>query len=468
MDRLAEGADPGIETRGLTVPMHNPLADLEDIFRAALAAADPARAVRRHAAEVRATYEREGHRRLVVAGFGKAAFVMARALREEWPDPVAAGAVVTKYGHADPAVRLPGIAVREAGHPVPDAPGVAATEEILRLADGEERTLFVNLVSGGGSALFVAPVAGVTLAEKQAVTGLLLRAGAEIHELNAVRKHLSRVKGGRWAARLHPARVFSLILSDVIGDRLDVIASGPTAPDPTTFDDAWAVLERRGLLGETPAAVRDVLDRGRRGEAPETPKPGDPVFDRVENRIIGSNRLALDAARRRAEALGYETRILTAELTGEAAEVGRDLAAMARKVRREAGRPYCLLVGGETTVTVRGPGLGGRNLELALAFAAEIAGEAGIAMLSAGTDGTDGPTDAAGAVVNGETAIRARERGWAPETYLAHNDSYRFFERTGDLFITGPTGTNVMDVQAVLVYPAPPPAAVRPADGQPP
>jgi glycerate-2-kinase len=256
------------------------------------------------------------------------------------------------------------------------------------------------------------------------------------------------------AAHLHPARTLSFLLSDVIGDAVDVIASGPTAPDPTTYDEAWAVLERHRLLPDVPDAVRAVLNRGRRGELPETPKPGDPVFSRVENRIVGSNRLALAAAGRRAESLGYAVRILSAELAGEAVEVGKALAAVALRARIEAGSgrdKLCLLAGGETTVTVRGAGRGGRNQELALSFAMEIAGVEGITMLSAGTDGTDGPTDAAGARVDGRTVIRAERRGWAADEYLARNDSYTFFERLGERFVTGPTGTNVMDIQVVLI-----------------
>ncbi|HOS78121.1 MAG: glycerate kinase [Syntrophales bacterium] len=434
--------------------MSAPPSDLNAIFAAALAAVDPEPAVRDQLDGVRALYHREGHGRLIVTGFGKAAFAMARAVRRGLPDLIADGCIVTKDGHRVPEVSLDPIRVREAGHPLPDERGLAATAEILGLGAVDERTLVVNLVSGGGSALLVAPAPGVTLTEKQRVTEQLLKAGATIQELNAVRKHLSRVKGGRLAAHLHPARTLSFLLSDVIGDAVDVIASGPTAPDPTTYDEAWAVLERHRLLPDVPDAVRAVLNRGRRGELPETPKPGDPVFSRVENRIVGSNRLALAAAGRRAESLGYAVRILSAELAGEAVEVGKALAAVALRARIEAGSgrdKLCLLAGGETTVTVRGAGRGGRNQELALSFAMEIAGVEGITMLSAGTDGTDGPTDAAGARVDGRTVIRAERRGLAADEYLARNDSYTFFERLGERFVTGPTGTNVMDIQVVLI-----------------
>jgi glycerate-2-kinase len=273
--------------------------------------------------------------------------------------------------------------------------------------------------------------------------------------MNTVRKHLSRIKGGRLAGLAYPARVLSLILSDVIGDHLDVIASGPTAPDETTFQDAFGVLDRYHLKDRIPEKTLDILSHGVRGEISETPKAGNPIFDKVENTIIGSNKEALQIAEREAVARGYSTVILSVALKGEAREAGQWLAGQAIEACHESGQTVpgkiCLIAGGETTVTVTGKGLGGRNMELALAFAREIRGIEGITLLSAGTDGTDGPTDAAGAIVDGGTLLRAEAAGLDIEECLAENDSYHFLERTHDLLITGPTGTNVMDLQIILI-----------------
>lgn len=424
---------------------------LREIFAAALAAVDPAVAVGREVAAVRERYRSGGFTRLVVVGFGKAAPAMGRAIEEQLGELVSGGLLITRYGHGGrPLSRLVCV---EAGHPLPDAAGVAATRRLQALVAGAAAgTLLVTLISGGGSALLVAPAAGLSLADKLQTTALLLRAGAAIDELNAVRKHLSLVKGGQLAALARPAALSALILSDVIGDRLDVIASGPTAPDPTTYHDALAVLDRYRLTGQIPVAVSAHLAAGAAGRLPETPKPGDPLFFAVSNRIIGSNRLALAAARRRAEQLGYRPVIVSDALAGEAVTAGRWLAEQARFFRLgNPGAKLCLLAGGETTVTVTGAGRGGRNMELALAFAREIAGRSGISLLSAGTDGSDGPTDAAGAMADGSTVGRATALGLDPAACLADNDSYGFFARTGGLFITGPTGTNVMDLQIVLL-----------------
>jgi glycerate-2-kinase len=380
---------------------------------------------------------------------------MASAVEDVLDGRISAGLVITKYGHARPLAR---IAAAEAGHPVPDAAGVVATEKIIQMLSASgERTLVIVLLSGGGSALLVAPVPEIALPDKQDVTDLLLRSGARIEELNAVRKHLSRVKGGRFAEIARPATVLTLLLSDVIGDRLDVIASGPTAPDSTTFGDALAVLDRYGLRKTAPGRVMSVLDAGARGDAVETPKAGNECFRKVVNVIIGGLGKSLESARNAARLLGYEAEIITAELAGEARQAAKFLASKALAVPRSTGRPRCLISGGETTVTVRGRGRGGRNQELALAFALEVEGQSGITMLSAGTDGTDGPTDAAGAIVDSGTVLTARRLGLSPERFLDDNDSYTFFAKldalTGDgsHFKTGPTGTNVMDVQIVVV-----------------
>jgi glycerate 2-kinase len=361
--------------------------------------------------------------------------------------------VVTKYGHCA-GREFKKIRVREAGHPLPDENGVGATNEIvglLKKADAD--TLVICLISGGGSSLLVSPCEGVSLEDKQAVTGLLLKAGATINELNAVRKHLSLVKGGRLAQLAYPARTISLIVSDVMGDNLDVIASGPTSPDGTTFPEAAAILKRYGLLQRTPGSVLEVLDKGVEGLLPETPKQGDRIFERVCNVIIGNNGRALHAAREQAASLGFQTEIVSAAVAGEARDIGRDLArkAIGIKSARGSSRPLCLISGGETTVTVTGSGRGGRNMELALSFAAEIEGIGGIKLLSAGTDGTDGPTDAAGAIVDGDTVKRGRELGADVREHLANNNSYTFFKKAGALFVTGPTGTNVMDIQILAI-----------------
>ncbi|MCL5022366.1 MAG: glycerate kinase [Nitrospirae bacterium] len=428
----------------------------EAIFRAALSAADPYRAVRLHTPAIRSLYQEQGFTRLLVAAFGKAASPMAKAALDDLGDLVSGGLLLTKYGHTDHSEAGTRIRSYEAGHPLPDENGLRAAREMMGLLkDAESSTLVLCLISGGGSALLVLPSAGITLEEKKKATELLLKSGADISALNTVRKHISDVKGGRLAEASYPAGVLSLILSDVVGDRLDVIASGPTSPDPTFYRDALSTVERYGLGDRMPKSIMDRLRGGAEGGAPETPKESSPVFRKVENIIVGSNKKSLDAARAAAKNFGFETRIVSAEVQGEARLIGRQLAKQALELRdrKDAGARMCLISGGETTVTVKGKGKGGRNMELALSFALEVEGRQGITFLSAGTDGTDGPTDAAGAFVDGETVSRARRLGISPEEYLENNDSYSFFERAGGLFITGPTGTNVMDIQLTLLHP---------------
>jgi hydroxypyruvate reductase/glycerate 2-kinase len=391
-----------------------------------------------------------------MAGFGKAACAMASAVESAFIDEVIEGIVITKYGHfarQGSFAKHGHVKIVEAGHPIPDENGLRATEEIIRLlTDADEKTLVVCLISGGASALLVSPYEGITLADKQKITELLLKSGADIDELNTVRKHISRVKGGRLAEIAWPARIVSLILSDVIGDRIDVIASGPTAPDKTTSNDAIRVLEKYGLMEKTPESVLQVLRKGSEGLIPETPKEGNTIFEKVENIIIGSNEIALAAARKRAEEIGLRAEILSAGLTGEARDTGRWLARRAKDAKAECSRDsICLISGGETTVTVTGNGKGGRNMEVALTFAMEIDGIEGITFLSAGTDGTDGPTDAAGAIVDGYTIRKAKAAGLDPDEFLNNNDSYSFFKKIGELCVTGPTGTNVMDIQVVMI-----------------
>lgn len=438
-----------------------PAEPLKQIYAAALAAADPYQSVL-HAMQREddrlqldgASYDLASYQRIVVVGAGKATARMALAVETLLGERVTAGLIVVKEGHTVPLRMIEQV---EAGHPLPNQAGVAATQRILQMVRrADAATLVICLFSGGASALLVAPVAGVTLQDKQEVTELLLHAGAAIAELNAVRKHLSAVKGGRLARAAQGAQVVSLILSDVIGDKLEVIASGPTAPDSSTFAEAWSVIEKRGLREKIPLRVMACLKRGIAGEEPETEKnlPGN-----VHNVIVASISQALDAAQDKAQQLGYTVSVLSAKMHGEAREVAHLLAQTARATlaEMEAGEQCCVLSGGETTVTVRGGGKGGRNQELALAFALETEGLAGASLLSSGTDGSDGPTDAAGAVVDDSTATQARQLGLLPEQYLAGNDSYTFFQKLDagsgmhSHLITGPTGTNVMDVQIMLL-----------------
>jgi len=419
------------------------------IFRASLAAADPAEAVTRHLKRL----DFAPFRNVYVLGAGKAGVSMAQAAERVLGRRIAAGFVNVKLGSIERggAARLRRVELNECGHPVPDARGTFGAERIAEIAArAGERDLVVWLVSGGASALLPFPAAPVTLEEKQAVTRLLLAAGADIHEINCVRKHISRIKGGQLARMAAPAAVEALLLSDVIGDDPGVIGSGPTAPDASTFAGALAALDRYGIRARVPASVRERLERGAAGEIPETPKPGAACFRSVRNTLIGSNRLALRAAERRARELGYRTLVLASGIQGETREVARMHAAIALEIAatgRPVKPPACIVTGGETTVTLRGNGLGGRNQEFVLAAAIDIAGLKDVVVFSAGTDGTDGPTNAAGAVADGNTLRRNPDA----RRYLANNDSYGYFQPLGGLVITGPTHTNVMDVQIVLV-----------------
>ncbi len=416
--------------------------DARAIFKAALAAADPTAAVVEALTRRRDLDKYNG---IFVVGAGKAGGTMAKAAEKVLGKRIAAGCVNVKDG--DPA-QCKRIELRPCGHPVPDERGFAGAQRILELCnDAGAGDLVVCLISGGASALTPLPAPPVTLAEKQETTKLLLACGATIHELNAVRKHLSLFKGGLLAKAAAPARVVSLILSDVVGDNLDVIGSGPTAPDASTFTSALAVIDKFGLREKLPPAVRERLERGEE----ETPKPGDPVFRNVENLIVGSNQKSLEAAARKARELGYRTMILASTIEGETIDVARMHAAIARQIRvsgQPLRPPACIVSGGETTVTIRGKGKGGRNQEFALAAAIEIAGLENTLIFSAGTDGTDGPTDAAGAVADGATVGRSKRD---PVQTLRENDSYPFFADMKDLVITGSTGTNVMDLHLILI-----------------
>jgi hydroxypyruvate reductase len=389
--------------------------------------------------------------RIFVAGGGKAAAPMALALQSLLGDRISDGLIVVKYGHRLP---LQKIRVVEAGHPIPDPAGLEGARQIIELVRSlKERDLLFFLLSGGGSALLPCPAEGLTLRDKQLTTEVLLKSGADIKEINAVRKHISRLKGGQ-LARLAPCRVISLILSDVVDDSLEAIASGPTAPDSSTYAGCLRICQQYDRERQIPERVIERLERGARGEIEETLKAHDAVFRRVQNVIVGSNHSALAAARHRAEALGYETVVASEPVQGESRIAAKLHAAQIKEMihaRAFGRRPACFISGGETTVTVRGDGLGGRNQEFALAAAIEIDGLEGVVVLSGGTDGTDGPTDAAGAIVDGGTVVRGRAQSLDAADALARNDSYHFLHASGDLLITGPTLTNVMDLQVTVM-----------------
>ena len=438
--------------------MRNLTADIHELKRVALAAVDPARAVREH---VRCSEQQlligdrafplSQYERILVVGGGKAVVPMTAAVADILGERLAAGAIVTKYGHGElpPTQVTRRISLIHAGHPVPDENSVRGARAVAEMVSGAaDRDLILCLISGGGSALLTYPVPGLTLAQLQNLTGALLRSGATINEMNTVRKHWSQIKGGHLAQLATPATVVTLILSDVVGDPLEVIASGPTVPDPTTVDDARAVLARYSIE----------LEMGASGQASwsflETPKPGDTAFERVHHLLIGSNRLAAAAARERARELGYNALLLSTFVEGEAREVAKVAAALAKGSRIHGdplAPPACLIWGGETTVTIHGQGRGGRNQELALAAALALEDWPGVCLMALATDGTDGPTDAGGAVISGETVRQARALGVDPLAAIESNDSYSFFEATGGMIRTGPTGTNVNDLLFLLV-----------------
>jgi glycerate-2-kinase len=392
------------------------------------------------------------YNKVVVVGGGKASARMGQALEEVLGDRIEAGWINTKYDHVVP---LRKITLQECGHPVPDAQGIEGSRkivELLRAAD--ERTLVICLLSGGGSALMPAPAEGITLEEKQEVTKLLLSAGADIEEINAVRKHLSLLKGGGMAQLAAPARLHVLILSDVIGDRLDTIASGPAVADRTTFPECIEICARYHILEKLPPAARNRLLEGVRGKVPETAKEGDPYLAFARNTLVGNNRMSVEAARVMAVRQGFHTLILSTVIEGEAREVGTVYAALASEIESSGNpipMPACIIGGGEPTVTIRGKGKGGRNLEMAVKVAEHIAGMEDTVFLSGGTDGTDGPTDAAGGIVDGMTFAIGKKNGLDVHATLADNDSYHYVKAVDGLVLTGPTGTNVMDIHILLV-----------------
>lgn len=439
--------------------IQNLRADALDIFHAGLESVDSFSAVQKHFVlenEVLAVdgtaYSLGDYNHVYVAGAGKAAAAMAQAVEECLSRRITAGFITVKYGHSRP---LKYITVQEAGHPIPDDAGLEGSKKIIRLlTTADERDLIIFLVSGGGSALLPSPVPGLTLQDLQETTQALLKVGANITEINAIRKHLSRLKGGRLAKLAYPATLIALILSDVVGDHLGSIASGPTSPDETTYMTCQHIIDKFDIGNKIPKSVSDFFVSGQKGQEEETIKSGDPVFQRVQNVVIGSNIQAINEANRRAKKLGYNSLILSSSMEGEAKDVAKIHASIAReifKTQNPLPPPACVLSGGETTVTIRGQGLGGRNQEFALAAAVEIDGLDNTVILSCGTDGSDGPTDAAGAVIDGQTVNRAKQHHMDAEKYLLDNNSYPFFKALDDLIFTGPTFTNVMDLRLIMV-----------------
>ncbi len=434
-------------------------ADLWQIAQAALKAVTPEECLRQavrmeeeHLSVGGRTFDLSQIGRIIVVGMGKASARMAVALEELLEDRISTGLIVTADGYK---VLTHKVEIVEASHPIPDERGLVAAKRIATLLDkAGEHDLVIVLISGGGSALLTLPTSGITLSDLSRTNELLLRSGANIQELNTVRKHLSQVKGGQLAQRAFPAQVLALVLSDVPGDHLEAIASGPTALDPTTFNDARQLLQRHDLWEEVPPSVRARIEAGACGDISETPKPGDQSFLKVQNAVVGSGSVAAAAAQAEGKRLGYRTLILTTTLEGEAREVGRVLATLAREeisFGRPIKPPALIIAAGETTVTVRGNGKGGRNQELALSAASGIEGLSGVVICSLGTDGRDGPTDAAGGMVDGETTARLWAQGIDPWDALARNDSYTALAAAEDLIITGPTGTNVADLCFVVV-----------------
>ncbi|MCL1817335.1 MAG: glycerate kinase [Spirochaetaceae bacterium] len=449
--------------------------DLSEIFQASLERVDPYMMLkdRMSLKGKNLTIKTDGetlswdlgkYTRILVLGAGKATAKMALAVEEILGDRISEGHIAVKPGHTENLARVKMIM---AGHPVPDAGSVEAGTTIARLCkEADEKTLIFNLISGGGSALLSFPYAwddaeghhALTLEDKQATTKALLACGANIKEINCIRKHLSGIKGGRLAQLSWPAESVNLILSDVVGDRLDSIASGLAVPDNSTYEEALRLVKKFDIAGKLPPLAWKVLQMGAEGKIPETPKKGDPSFGNVRNILIGSNYGALLAAERKAKELGYTTIVLSSEVTGEAREAARFYMGIARDVAKHelaVKKPACVIAGGETTVTLRGSGKGGRNQEMALSFLGEIEADPdnseGIWFLAASTDGNDGPTDAAGAFADTEVLAAGKAAGLEIQDYLAANDSYHYYDKIGFLCKTGPTNTNVCDVQLTVI-----------------
>lgn len=433
------------------------------ILKAALESVDPRNAVMENL-EVKDSrlrinskvYELDSFDRIFLVGAGKAGQPMAGAISYLLGPRLINGKVIVKEGYRTESDIPDRIQIIEAGHPIPDQRGVAGTHQIIELlGETTHDDLVICVISGGGSALMVSPGVGVNLNDLQSLTKELLASGATINEINTLRKHLDQVKGGQIARRAAPAKVACLILSDVVGDPLDVIASGPTVPDPTTYSDALSILDFYQISDKIPDSIRNHLILGQEGKIDETPKPGDSIFNDVINVIVGSNRTAANAAHLQAQKEGFNSLILTNYLEGEANQAGQFMSAVIRQLaafNHPLPRPACIILGGETTVTLRGNGQGGRNIELALGAVSGLSGLEDIALITLATDGGDGPTDAAGAVVTGNTLALALSLNLDPVSFLSRNDSYNFFNPLNDLIKTGPTMTNVNDLAFLFAF----------------
>lgn len=433
--------------------------DAATIFNSALGAVNAFSAVNKYCRLNNNTFyagqfavDLERYKNIYVIGAGKASAFMGAAIEEILADKITGGVINVKYDHTAP---LKKIKLFEAGHPIPDKNGRNGAYAMLQLAEqAKHDDLIICLISGGGSALLPLPVPQLTLTDKQKTIRVLLSCGASINEINILRKHMSRIKGGRLAEKAWPATLITLIVSDVVGNHLDIIASGPTVGDPSTFRDCMDIVRKYNIKKLIPASVIGYFRDGVEGNAPDTPKPGSKIFGKTFNLIVASNMEALAAAAKSAESLGYKALILSSMIEGDTREAAHMHTAIAKEIRKTGNPlppPACILSGGETTVKLTGHGKGGRNQEFALTAALDIIENGRIVILSGGTDGTDGPTDAAGAVVDTHTITKALDSGLNPNTFLENNDSYHFFRQTGDLLMTGATGTNVMDLRIVLV-----------------
>jgi glycerate 2-kinase len=426
-----------------------------EILEAALASADPQKAVEKTLSSLKKQIDFSGYQKVGLVSIGKAALPMAESVVRSLDTTIKSGIVVSKVVPANANPLLPMMKILRGNHPIPGVESILAAKELIRyIGEFGEQNAILFLISGGASALVTLPAETINLEDIQKLTSLLIACGASIDEINTIRKHLDRVKGGQLAALSSPAVCISLVLSDVLGNRLDVIASGPTVPDPTTFHDALSILKKYDLVASVPEAILSYLKSGVSGIAPETPKANSPIFSRNREIVIGSLEQAMKAAHDRAAALGYKTELLSSLLTGESREAGTSLGAFLRMKARErtAGDPTCCWIsGGETTVTLTGNGSGGRNQELALAAVRELDGVAGATLITFATDGEDGRSPAAGAVVTGQTCKKAREKGLDAEVFLANHDSYSYFSEIESAIITGSTGTNVNDLVVMLL-----------------
>lgn len=438
----------------------DPKKDANTILTAAIDAVKPAQLIKNqielkdNTLRIREEqFDLSPYKNIHIVGAGKASAFMAQSLEEILGDRVTSGAVVVKYDHGATCQKTK---IFEGGHPIIDENSLAGTEQILNLVQkAGEKDLVFCLISGGGSALLEKLPGGISLPDLQNTFKALLECGAAIEEINTVRKHLSLVKGGQLARAIAPATCITLIISDVIGDPLESIASGPTAPDPTTFRNVWQVIEKYHLANGLPEAIKQHLQKGIEGENPETLKPGDAIFDKTQNIVLGNNFLSLKTAEKTAKELGYNTLILSSRIQGEAREIARAIAGMISEIVASGHplpRPACLLMGGETTVTIRGSGKGGRNQELVLSALLSLKNVSEpFILVSCGTDGTDGPTDAAGGMISEETWAKTKKPNLNPQDFLARNDAYHFLEEMDELIMTGPTGTNVMDIIFTLI-----------------